>query len=140
MIIDDSDNVDYFLYKYNISKKDQKRIKFIYNFYRNRINSKTFIENDLNKIFYYEGIQPTLDIINFKIIKSKKFDKTLIDLVEKYKNRLTPEMPVNADTLMRKYKIPEGKQLGLKLKLIEEVWVDNNFNISDKQIENIVNN
>ena len=49
-------------------------------------------------------------------------------------------MPINADTLMRKYKIPEGKQLGLKLKLIEEVWVDNNFDISDKQIENIVNN
>ena len=114
--------------------------KVINNFYRNKINSKTFIENDLNKIFYYEGIQSTLDIINFKIIKSKKFDKTLIDLVEKYKNRLKPEMPVNADTLMRKYGIPEGKQLGLKLKLIEEVWVDNNFNISDKQIENIVNN
>ena len=140
MIIDDTDNVDYFLYKYNISKKNQKRIKIIHNFYKNNNNSKISIENDLNKIFYYKGIQSTLDIINFKIIKSKKFDKTFIDLIEKYKIRLTPEMPVNAAILMRKYKIPEGKQLGLKLKLIEEEWVDNNFNISDKQIENIVNN
>ena len=30
-------------------------------------------------------------------------------------------MPVNADFLMKKYKIPEGKQLGEKLKMIEEV-------------------
>ena len=39
---------------------------------------------------------------------------------------------------MSKYSIPEGKQLGVKLKLIEEVWVKNNFKISDKQIDSIV--
>jgi tRNA nucleotidyltransferase/poly(A) polymerase len=41
---------------------------------------------------------------------------------------------------MAKYKIPEGKQLGLKLKIIEEEWVKNDFKISDEQIEQIVNN
>ena len=49
-------------------------------------------------------------------------------------------MPIKADEIMRKYKILEGKNLGLKLKQIEEDWVDNNFNISDQQIENIVKN
>ena len=41
---------------------------------------------------------------------------------------------------MKKYRISEGKQLGLKLKKIEEAWVNNNFNISDQQIDNIVQN
>ena len=49
-------------------------------------------------------------------------------------------MPVGADVLMAKYKIPEGKQLGLKLKIIEDEWVKNDFKISDEQIEQIVNN
>ena len=49
-------------------------------------------------------------------------------------------MPIGADLLMKKYKIPEGKQLGNKLKIIEEEWVNNNFQISDKQVENIINN
>ena len=49
-------------------------------------------------------------------------------------------MPVGANVLMTKYKIPEGKQLGLKLKIIEEEWVNNDFKISDEQIEQIVNN
>jgi len=30
---------------------------------------------------------------------------------------------------MNKYNIPEGKTLGSKLKMIEEIWVGNNFNI-----------
>ena len=29
---------------------------------------------------------------------------------------------------------PEGKQLGEKLKMIEEEWVKNNFKISDQQV------
>jgi len=41
---------------------------------------------------------------------------------------------------MSKYKIPEGKQLGFKLKLIEEKWVNNNFKISDQQVDYIINN
>ena len=39
---------------------------------------------------------------------------------------------------MSKYKIPEGKILGNKLKLIKETWVQNGFQISDKQVEKIV--
>ena len=49
-------------------------------------------------------------------------------------------MPIKADNLMVKYKISEGKVLGDKLKMIEEEWVKNNFQISDQQVENIVNN
>ena len=48
-------------------------------------------------------------------------------------------MPIGADVLMTKYKISEGKQLGAKLKLLEEQWVKNNFQISDQQIEKIIN-
>ena len=42
--------------------------------------------------------------------------------------------------LMKNYEIPEGKQLGEKLRLIEEEWVGNNFKISDQQIDKIINN
>jgi poly(A) polymerase len=41
---------------------------------------------------------------------------------------------------MSKYNLPEGKSLGEKLKKIETIWVDNNFKISEKQIQNIVKN
>ena len=140
MIIDDSDNTDYFFYKFNISKKDQKRIKIINNFYQEKISSKTFLENRMNSIFYYDGKQAVCDILNYYLIKSKKIEKNLMDLIHLYKNKSIPKMPIGADTLMTKFNIPEGKQLGTKLKTIEEEWVKNNFKISDKQITYIVNN
>ena len=140
MIIDDSDNTDYFFYKFNISKKDQKRIKIINDFYQEKISSKTFSENRMNRIFYYDGKQAVCDILNYHLIKSKKIEKNLMDLIHLYKNKSIPKMPIGADTLMTKFNIPEGKQLGTKLKTIEEEWVKNNFKISDKQITYIVNN
>ena len=140
MIIDDSDNTDYFFYKFNISKKDQKRIKIINDFYQEKISSKTFSENRANRIFYYDGKQAVCDILNYYLIKSKKIEKNLMDLIHLYKNKSIPRMPIGADTLMTKFNIPEGKQLGTKLKTIEEEWVKNNFKISDKQITYIVNN
>ena len=140
MIIDNSDNVDYFLYKYNLSKKDQKRIKIIHGFYKDKFNLKKFTQYNFNEYFYYEGNQAVLDVLRFKVIKSKKIDKSLIELIEYYKNKPIPKMPIGADLLMQKYKIPEGKQLGVKLKRIEVEWVKNNFTISDKQVENIIEN
>ena len=140
MIIDNSDNVDYFLYKYNLSKKDQKRIKIIHGFYKDKFNLKKFTQYNFNEYFYYEGNKAVLDILRFKVIKSKKIDKSLIELIEYYKNKPIPKMPIGAELLMQKYKIPEGKQLGVKLKKIEVEWVKNNFTISDKQVENIIEN
>ena len=138
MIIDDKDNADYFLYKFNLSKKNQKRIKMIDNFYKQKVNSKTFTEHNLNKIFYYNSLEAVIDILNFRVIRSKKFDKKILELIKLYQNKSIPVMPINADLLMTKYKIPQGKMLGDKLKKIEEQWVNNNFVISSSEIETIV--
>ena len=140
MIVDETDNTDYFFYKFNVSKKDQKRKKIIDNFYKQKISSKTFNENNLNKVFYYEGKQAVIDILNYSFIRSKKLDQSFKNLIEIYKDKKMPVMPIGADILMKKYKIPEGKQLGIKLKIIEEHWVNNNFYITDQQVDSIINN
>tara|TARA_B100001057_G_scaffold61759_1_gene55101 strand:- start:617 stop:1891 length:1275 start_codon:yes stop_codon:yes gene_type:complete len=137
MIIDETDNTEYFFYKFNISKKDQKRLKLIDFFYKEKITIKNFTEKNLNKIFYFNGKQAVCDIINFKLFTSSKIEKKLIKLMKTYQDKVIPAMPVEANLLMDKYDIPEGKTLGSKLKMIEEIWVNNNFNISDKQVEKI---
>ena len=138
MIVDETDNVDYFIYKFNISKKDQKRLKDIDFFYKENVSIKNFTEKNFNKIFYFNGRQAALDIINFKLFTSKVVDKKLLKLAEIYKDKIIPTLPIGANMLMSKYKIPEGKLLGIKLKLIEETWVQNSFQISEKQIQKII--
>ena len=138
LIIDGTDNTDYFFYKFNISKKDQKRLKSIDSFYKENVSIKNFNEKNFNKIFYYNGKQAVFDIINYKLFISPKVEKKLLKLIESYKDKVVPNLPIDANMLMTKYNIPEGKTLGNKLKLIEQTWVDNKFQISDKQIQKII--
>ncbi|WP_435089900.1 CCA tRNA nucleotidyltransferase [Candidatus Pelagibacter bacterium nBUS_30] len=138
LIVDGTDNTDYFFYKFNISKKDQKRLKLINFFYKETVNIKNFTEKNFNKIFYFNGRQAVIDIINFKLFTSSKVEKKLIRLIEFYKDKIRPTMPISANILMSQYNISEGKILGNKLKMIEDTWVHNNFQISDKQIQTII--
>tara|TARA_B100000900_G_scaffold100982_1_gene83623 strand:- start:1156 stop:2430 length:1275 start_codon:yes stop_codon:yes gene_type:complete len=140
LIIDKTDNADYFMYKFNISKKDQKRLKIIDDFFKNKISSKSFSENNLNKIFYYKGKQTLIDILSFKIFKSRNIDNKILEFIDRFQSKNLPTMPFGAKFLMEKYQIKEGKVLGDKLKSIEEKWVDNNFKLSEKQIDKIVSN
>ena len=137
IIIDGTDNTEYFFYKFNISKKDQKRIKTIDLFYRDKINIKSFNEKNLNKILYFNGKQAVIDIVNFKLFISNKVEKNLIKIIEIFKNKKIPNMPVGANLLMSKYNIPEGRSLGIKLRKLEETWIENDFIITEKQIEKI---
>ena len=61
-------------------------------------------------------------------------------MIEFFKDRETPLLPLRAITLMTEYNIPEGKKLGVKLKEIEEKWVENNFEISKLEVQKIIKN
>ena len=138
MIINETDNVDYFLYKFNLSKKDQKRIKTLDNFYKDKITKNTFKEKNLIKILYFQGRQSILDILNYKIITTKKIDPNLIELKRQFENKELPTFPIDTKNLMQEYDLVEGKTLGKKLKQLEEFWVNNNFQINKEQVDVII--
>ena len=81
-----------------------------------------------------------LDLLYFQIFKSKKIDQKIINFIEYFYDKEPPLLPLRAITLMTKYNIPEGKKLGEKLKKIENRWVDNNFKISETEVQKIINN
>lgn len=118
--------------------KKSKKIKIDRPFFKEEVSIKNFTEKNLDKIFYFNGKQAVIDIINFKIFISTKVEKKLIRLMENYQDKVIPTMTISANTLMTKYNIPEGKILGTKLKMIEEIWVNNGFKVSNKQIEKVI--
>ncbi|GIS78425.1 MAG: hypothetical protein CM1200mP13_17840 [Candidatus Pelagibacterales bacterium] len=61
-------------------------------------------------------------------------------MIEFFKNKEKPLLPLRAITLMTEYNISEGKELGVKLKKIEEKWVENNFEISKLEVQKIIKN
>ena len=140
MIIDATDNSEYFIYKYNISNVDKKRIRFLSNIFSNNLDKNNFKEKVLWKILYYNGKENLNDVINFQIFKNKKVDKNLIKLKKFFSDQEPPKINIKAKTLIEKFNYKEGQELGKKLKEIEDFWVENSFKISDQELKKIVNN
>ena len=140
MIIDETDNSEYFLYKFNISSENKKRIRFLNNIFSKPLDKNLFSKKNLWKILYFHGNQHLNDLINFKIVKNKKIDNKIIKIKKFFNNQSAHKFNIKAKYLMEKFNMKEGKELGQKLKEIETFWIDNSFKITDKQIEKIIEN
>ncbi len=137
-IIDSTDNSDYFFYKFKFSNKEKKRINFLKEIFKIKPSINFFSKSELEKILYIQGKESLLDIIKFQFIREKKNSKNLFNLLKYFEKKDPPIFPIKAIDLMKEYKIGEGKNLGTKLKKIEEIWIDNKFKISTKQINKIM--
>ncbi len=140
LIIDETDNTDYFLYKYKLSNNDKKRIKFLYRNYPNLSDNSFFSEKNFHKLVYYNDKSLVIDLIDFKICVSKKDITKMIKLKNSIIETNKPIFPIKAKNLIEEYNLKEGKELGTKLKKIEDVWVQNNFKITNQEVNRIINN
>ena len=140
MIVDQTDNVDYFLYKFNVSNADKKRILLLKKFHSERNDNAFFSEKNLWKILYYNGKQLLNDLLYFEIFISKNKNKKIISLINFFKDKEVPIFPIKAKNIIEKYNISEGKLLGIKLKKIEERWINNNFKVSEQEVSQLLEN
>ena len=138
LIIDKSEDCDYFIYKYNLSNKEKNKISFLNLVFSEDLNKDYFTKENLSKILLKYGKENLLDILDFKILTTKKNKNTLIDLKKYFLEFEIPVMPIKARDLIEKFDLKEGKLLGSILRDIEEHWLNNNFKISNNEIENIV--
>ena len=136
LIIDETDNSEFFLYKFNMSNESKKRINFLKEIYDKSNDKDIFSKNNLQKIFYFQGKSYLLDVIDFQLFRSNKRSYKLIELKKHFEKLEKPMFPIKAKIIMEKYNLKEGKELGQKLKYLENLWLENSFNISEKEVEN----
>ena len=139
LVIDETDNSDYFVYKYNLPNELKDKINFLKNNSLNKNSTKIFNKKDLQKIFYYEGKSSTMDLIDFNLLYFKQ-SKKLSELKTYFEKLDKPEFPIKAQLLINDYGLKEGRELGQKLKNLEMKWIENNFNLSKKDMEKVLSN
>jgi len=140
MILDSSDNCEYFIYKYNISNEDKNRIRFLSNTLFKNFDKDTLKEKNLWKIFYFNGRNYLNDIFNFKLFQNKNLDKKIIKLKKFFETQKVPKFEIKAKMLVENFRYKEGKELGDKLKEIEKFWIENSFKITNEELNKIVKN
>ena len=139
LVIDETDNSDYFVYKYNLPNELKDKINFLKNNSLSKDSTVIFNKKELQKIFYYEGKSSTIDLIDFNLLYFKQ-SKKLSELKTYFEKLDKPEFPIKAQLLINDYGLKEGRELGQKLKNLEIKWIENNFNLSKKDMEKVLSN
>ena len=138
LLIDEKDNHEYFLHKYNVSNKIKNMLeKFSKNLIKLK-SDKHFFEKDLIKNVYLDGKNHllALNLIYFSI-NSKVKEKEFLKIFNKVLKIKVPVFPIDGEHLKQKG-MKEGQSLGKVLKILEKEWINNNFKISNERIEEII--
>ncbi len=139
LAIDETDNSDYFVYKYNLPNELKVKINFLKNNSLNKDSTEIYNKKELQKIFYFEGKSSAIDLIDFNLLYFKQ-SKKLSELKTYFEKLDKPEFPIKAQLLINDYGLKEGRELGQKLKNLEMKWIENNFNLSKKDMEKVLSN
>ena len=79
LLIDNSDNCEFFLYKFKFSNKNKKRILFLLNKYK-KINIKELLdEQKLVKLAYLDNTSEIIDLLVFSTFASEEIDVATVE-------------------------------------------------------------
>jgi len=135
LILDESNDYEYFCHKYKTSNVVKSRFKNISENFERLKNKKFYTEENVKKLIYLSNKNYVRDLILFSICantKTKNFSvESLLDYVNICK---IPKFPVSGNYL-KKHGYKTGQTLGKKLKSLEEKWIENNFVIDKKMLE-----
>ena len=135
LIVDQSNDYEYFCHKYKTSNTIKKIFKYISTNFENLKNKKFYTEENIKKLIYFSDKKSVLDLLLFSICINTKVK---IDIIEKLLNYITtcesPKFPISGDYL-KEHGYETGQALGKKLKILEKKWIDNNFYIDKKLLE-----
>ena len=116
LLIDKSDDCEYFMYKFNLSNKEKDKINFFNSIFSNELDKNFFTKEKLMKILFRNGKEKLIDLLDFKILITKNNINNFIELKNFFIEFKIPAMPVKAKDLIKKFDLKEGKLLGLILK------------------------
>ena len=135
LIIDGSNNYEYFCYKYKTSNSIKNRFKNISANFENLMNKKFYSEENMKKLIYLFNKDYVRDLMLFSIFTNSKINTLDIEKLINYINICkVPKFPISGDYL-KEHGYETGQALGKKLKSLEEKWIENNFVIDNKVIE-----
>jgi len=135
LIVDETDNYEYFCHKYKLSNSVRDRLKSISKSFENLKNKKYFSEANIRKLIYFSSKEQVKDLIFFSICVDDKNKIYQMKELLKYVNTCkVPKFPISGNYL-KEHGYEAGKILGKKLKLLEEKWIENNFTIDQKIID-----
>ncbi len=138
LLVDQSNNHEYFCHKYKTSKSIENRLNNISKNLENLKNKQFYSEENIKKLIYLSDKYYVRDLLLFSICINNKIKtlnvERLLDYAEVCK---IPKFPISGDYL-KKHGYESGAKLGKVLKSLEEKWIADNFNLDEKVLKKII--
>ena len=133
LLIDEKDNFEYFCHKYKVSNKLKKDLYFIAHNYLKFKKEKNYLKRDLAKNIYRLGKANIKKLIIFIYCAEKNFSINLLrKIVSEIDTIKIPNFPFNGQYI-KSQGLENGRKIGYALRELEKEWVENNFNLREKE-------
>ena len=138
MLLGEKNNHEYFAHKYNISNQTKENLNLFAKDLKLLEENKDFFDKDLEKNIYLSGKNHliNLNILNF-VNNSKYKLKDFSEILKKILQAKTHLFPIDGKYLIQNG-MKEGSALGKVLKIIEDEWIANDFNIPNDRVKEII--
>ena len=138
LLIDKTDNFEYFCHKYKVSNKLKKKLNSIANNYKKFQEEKNYLKKNLKKNIYKIGKTDIKELLSFIYCVEKNFSASLLrNVISKINKMKIPNFPFNGQHIMSQG-LNNGKKIGFALKELEKEWLENDFNLNSKEVSLIV--
>jgi tRNA nucleotidyltransferase/poly(A) polymerase len=135
LVIDQSDDYEYFCHKYKTSNSIENRFKNISRNFENLKSKKFFSEENIKKLIYLSSKDDVRNLLLFSTCVNDKIETLNVEKLLNYiKSCEIPKFPISGDYL-KKCGYETGNELGKKLKSLEEKWIANNFVLDEEVLK-----
>ncbi len=132
LVVDQSNDYEYFCHKYKTSNNIKNRLGNISINIENMKSEKFYSKENIKKLIYLSSREHVNDLLLFSISANNKIKNFNVEkLIDFAIACEIPKFPISGNYL-KKYGYETGHALGKKLKLLEEQWIKNNFDIDKK--------
>jgi tRNA nucleotidyltransferase/poly(A) polymerase len=135
LIVDQSNNYEYFCHKYKIPNKTKNRLKNISDNFENLKKKNFYLKENIKRLIYFIGKNNVIDLLLFSISINNKIDSLTIERLLEYVNDCEiPKFPITGNYLI-KHGYKSDQTLGKKLESLKEQWIKNNFVIDNEVVQ-----
>jgi len=138
LLIDHSDNHNYFAHKYKTSNFLKEYLNFLHKYFYEAKKNRNFFSKDLKKNVFFHNKEKIISLAKFyySLIKPKNLKK-IDDLINEIKTLRVPEFPLTGEYLINKG-FKSGRKIGEILKKVEKVWIEKDFNLKKEDLNNLI--
>jgi len=139
LVVDKSDNSDYFSYKYKLSNKIKNKFIYLHNHFQKGQEKLFFEKKQIKKLLYFDERRNIKDLLFFTFFSNDRV--TILDLetgLKNLNNCAKPNFPFSTEYIKKKFDFEDGKELGNAIKKVKKYWLSRDFKINESDLKNII--